>query len=408
MSYRNFILGIILTLHGVGCRVPIVDPGRNIIDGVPTLGADPCCPPEQHPGAGCKLGKCDRKRYGPRPICGDPLCDKVTSWHLGPDCDGRWLVLERLVGRRRVSHGFPLMSAVGLSGACETGKYTEPRTPADDESTLSNAILYFSLANSTTLNGLRIRDEDIIAYDGYSVARFLDGSDVGLGKLSIDAFAFLSRNEILVSFSEEFTIDEKHALPGISGKIDDSDVLLFTLTSIGEITRGTFSMYIDGSDVGLESDDADIDALAIVDDGRLIISTVGNVELDGVQGRDEDLLAFQPETIGKKTSGKWSLYIDGSDANLATLDTEDVNAVGIDGNGQIYLSTRGDFAVDEVKGTGTDVFVFIPEKLGKQTKGRFESRLYFDYRELGLQENDISGLELPTLSVPPTPLNFMK
>ena len=377
-----------------GCRVPVIDRGANIVDGVPALGTDVCCPPEQHPGAGCKFGKCDFDRYGPRPLHGDPLADKVTSWHRGPDCTGYWTVVERLIGRRRVHHCLPGIGWLGLQCGCKPGDYAPPRTPHEEQMTIANAWCFFALSKSATVDGLRIRNEDIIAYNGREIARVFDGSDVGLGKLEIDAFDFLDPHHILISFSEDFTVDEDHALPGIYGQVEDSDILVFSATSLGEITRGTFAMFVDGSDVGLETDDEDIDALAVLPDGRLIVSTVGNVDAGGVSAKDEDLLVFQPSMLGVDTQGDWSIYLDGSKMQLATKSTEDVDAVGMDHQGRVYLSTRGAFDVGSTRGGGASIFVFLPQNVGDKTQGEFEQDLFFDGQMIRLKDNDIAAFAL--------------
>ncbi len=110
----------------------------------------------------------------------------------------------------------------------------------------SSADVLFSLRNSTTVGGVVVRSEDIVRHDGNSFALFFDGSDVGLGKkgVNVDAFTVISDNEILLSFGKALTLE------GV-GYVDDSDVVKFTATSLGEETAGTFEMYLDGSDVGL-------------------------------------------------------------------------------------------------------------------------------------------------------------
>lgn len=375
--------------------MPVIDRGRNIIDGVPVLGSDVCCPPEQYPGAGCRFGRCDRDRYGPRPLHGDPLADKVASWHEGPDCDGRWLVLERLIGRRRIGHCNPLLGWLGIGRPCEPGVFAPPRTAADELWTLDNAFILLALSERTKLDGLDVKNDDIIAFDGHDFAKFFDGGDVGLSDLEIDAFAMLNDTQLLLSFSEAFTVDADHALPGLSGTVDDSDVLLFDATSLGEITRGVFSIYLDGSSVGLDSDEADIDALAVLPDGRLLISTVGNVTLNGIDARDEDLLALSPDQTGSPTESDWKMYFDGSDAELATESSEDVDAVAIDGAGNVMLSSRGDFAAGTVSGSSADVFVFALEAEGTKTRGHYADSLYFSSQAAHLSGNDISAIDLP-------------
>lgn len=82
------------------------------------------------------------------------------------------------------------------------------------------------------------------------------------------------------------------------GTVDDSDVLLFIPTSTGSNTAGQFSFYLDGSDVGLTSNGEDVNAVTETDDGRLIVSTVGKVTVPGLIASKWDLLLFEPDAGG--------------------------------------------------------------------------------------------------------------
>ena len=172
-------------------------------------------------------------------------------------------------------------------------------------------MIYVSGTTNGNAGGVSFNDEDIISYDedSGSWAMYFDGSDVGLTG-DVDAFALLSDGSLLLS------IDASATLGGIS--FTDADIIQFTPTSLGPNTAGTFSMYFDGSDVGLTTSSEDIDALHVMSDGSLIISFIGNFSVPGVSGADEDLARFVPTSLGPNTSGTWSLYFDGSDVGLTT------------------------------------------------------------------------------------------
>lgn len=106
------------------------------------------------------------------------------------------------------------------------------------------------------------------------------------------------------------------------GWVDDSDIVKFVPTSLGATTRGRFEIYFDGSDVGLTTANEDVDAFALAPDGRLIVSTLGSVSVPGMSGKDKDLLAFQPDRLGTDTRGQWALYFDGSDVGLTNGDED--------------------------------------------------------------------------------------
>ena len=268
--------------------------------------------------------------------------------------------------------------------------------PPETESA-SNSI-YFSLSQTNNNIGSQgSRDEDIIHFDGNNFTTYFDGSDVGLSNYTIGGLDVISENEILISFTKGGTLN------GLS--FDDSDILKFTATNLGQTTSGTFEMYFDGSDVGLTSSSEEIDAFTVLPDGDILISTTGSPSVTGVSGdRDEDLLRFSPTSLGNNTSGTWSLYFDGSDVGLKS-GSEDVDSVALDSQGKIYLSTSGSFSVSEFSGADEDVFVFNPTSIGTNTTGEYES-LFFDGSSYGVSHQDIRALDLSVISDTETALTL--
>ncbi len=248
--------------------------------------------------------------------------------------------------------------------------------------------LYFSLLDPATVGGVAAENEDVVFFNGSAFSLAFDGSDVGLTSLRIDAFSWVDANRVLLSF------DVPGAVPGVAGTTDDSDIVLFTATSLGSATSGTFSMYFDGSDVGLTTTQEDVDAVELLPNGRILISTVNTVSVTGVTAEDEDLLEFVPTQLGPVTSGSFSMYFDGGDVGL-TAAGEDVDAVAVDAVGKIHLSTFNNFSVTGVSGADEDVFVFTPNTLGTSTTGTYSSSLYFDGSVHGLAANDVFAIDLP-------------
>jgi len=222
-------------------------------------------------------------------------------------------------------------------------------------------LLYLGSSSSGTAGGIAFADEDILVKNQSTGAwaLYIDGSDVGLTNTDVNAFELQADGSLLMSFDTAFT------LTGF-GAVDDSDILRFVPTSTGATTAGTWQWHFDGSDVGLSTNDEDVDALAVLPDGRLLVSTLGNVSVTGASGADEDLLAFSPSQLGATTSGTWTLYFDGSDVGLTTTN-EDVNGAWVDAEGKIYLTTLGSFSVPGASGDGSDVFVCTPGSLGNTT-----------------------------------------
>jgi hypothetical protein len=273
-------------------------------------------------------------------------------------------------------------------GGSDSQQISVTVTNVDDT---SSSAFTFSLRDAATVGGVSVANEDIVSYDGaghFSLA--FDGSDVGLAGYRIDASAWLDSDTLLLSVDA----DRANILPGMTGPIDDSDVVRFDASSLGATTAGTFSMYFDGSDVGLTQSAADVDAFELLSDGRLVLSTTGTVSVSGTSARDEDLLAFTPTSLGQTTVGTFALYFDGSDVGLGES-PEDVDAVSVDSTGRLFLSTADTFAVPGLSGADEDVFVFNPTQLGPTTAGTYSPSLFFDGSSFGLAANDVFGIDVP-------------
>lgn len=220
---------------------------------------------------------------------------------------------------------------------------------------------------------LNFNDEDIIVYKPQQKcwSMYFDGSDVHLTRDSadIDAFEFTQGGKILLSLKSGHMLPIKDPDTGktIEKLVDDSDIVAFTPTSLGPVTAGSYELYFDGSDVGLDTFEDDVDSIGFTRDGRLLISTTGDSSVAGVIGfRDEDLLAFTVDELGEETRGTWQLYFDGSAAGLHDGgNAEDVGDNMADPvNGRIYLTTLGTFSVPGIGGDGADIFICKPRSIG--------------------------------------------
>ncbi|MFK7802741.1 MAG: M14 family zinc carboxypeptidase [Anaerolineae bacterium] len=251
-------------------------------------------------------------------------------------------------------------------------------------------VIYVSSTSGGNAGGVSFADEDILAYDTGTGTwtKYFDGSDVGLsgaGARDVNAFYLMPDGSILLSIAGASTIPDV-------GTIDDSDIVRFVPTALGENTAGSFEWYFDGSDVGLTANGEDIDGIAMVPDGRLLISTIGGHSVPGVSGSDEDLIAFTATSTGSNTAGSWASYFDGSDVAL-TNSTEDTYGAWVDGaSGDIYLSTRGTFSVSGLTGEGTDIYVCSPTSLGSNTVCNFGSPLYWDGSANGYGSEIVDGI----------------
>lgn len=249
------------------------------------------------------------------------------------------------------------------------------------------AVVLISFNTTTNVPGVgNVADEDVVAYDTGTQAwsLYFDGSDVGLSGFAIDALARLPNGQLIFSFTAAGTIG------GVAS--DDSDLLRFTPTSLGATTAGTWSMYFDGSDVALTNDAEDTDAVQLLADGRIVVSTEGSHTVPGVSGNREDMIVFTPTSLGANTSGTWAMYFDGSDVGLETTRAgENVDAVCVSPQGSLLLSTADAFSVPAVTGADEDILEFTPTSLGFTTAGVY--RMYLDLSTRGIT-TDITALEL--------------
>lgn len=219
--------------------------------------------------------------------------------------------------------------------------------------TTPDKVLLFSSSSNGKVDGLSFQDADILRYDPVADqwTILFDGSDVGVGKADLDAFALLPDSSILMSFDKAINFP-------LLGAIDDSDIVRFVPSQLGSNTVGSFQLMFDGSAVGLTSDSEDIDAIALDwNANALLISTTGTAKVTGVEARDEDLLAFTPLAY-TPTPGAWSLFFDGSAVQLTASD-EDVTAATLDEAGQLYLATKGKFSafsLSAIQGDNNDIF----------------------------------------------------
>jgi hypothetical protein len=266
--------------------------------------------------------------------------------------------------------------------AVPTATATSSPTPAPG----SNDTIYLSLSTNATVGGISVADEDVLAYNLTSGlwTLVIDGSDLGFSINDIDALHRLSDGSFLISLERAQSI-------GSLGTVDDSELIQFIPTSLGETTSGTLLRYLDGTDVGLSSGGEDIDSGGLTPDGRPVVSTLGGY-FAGVSGDSSDLIVLDGATLGENTSGTWALYFDGSDVGLSDS-TENISASWINpSNGSIYLTTSGAFSVTGASGSASDIFVCTPLSLGETTSCSYF--LFWSGGNFGL-----SGLGIDALTI---------
>ena len=103
--------------------------------------------------------------------------------------------------------------------------------------------------------------------------------------------------------------------------------MLFTPTSIGSASGGSWTTSFDGSDVGFSnSGGEDLNAISLDFDGTLLFSTQGTYSGSGSSGADEDVSRFTG-SFGSATSGFAELIFDMSALGIST--SEDIDGLSI-------------------------------------------------------------------------------
>jgi hypothetical protein len=121
----------------------------------------------------------------------------------------------------------------------------------------------------------------------------------------IHAMGFLPDGRLAISTNGSFSVS------GVSGK--DEDLIVFTATSLGETTSGSWELYFDGSDVALDSNsNEDVVGTWIDVNDDIYLTTKGAFSVAGAAGDGADIFTCVPGSTGVNTSCTFSLFWDGS------------------------------------------------------------------------------------------------
>jgi hypothetical protein len=117
----------------------------------------------------------------------------------------------------------------------------------------------------------------------------------------------------------------------------DEDIVRYDLDT------GEWSLFFDGSDVGLKG--TDVDALQLLDDGSILLSLSHHLIVPDLgKVDDSDILRFIPKSLGEDSNGRFEMYFDGSEYGL-NRSGEDVDAIGFAPDGRLVISTESTFKV---------------------------------------------------------------
>ena len=245
-----------------------------------------------------------------------------------------------------------------------------------------------------TDDGLDFGSEDILKWDGTQWSLFFDGSAAGLEphRAKHNVNAFWIEDEATGSVILSFTQNSRR-VPDIEGKVDGMDLVRWDGTE--------FSLYFDGSDVGLTVKTQEkIDGLHVLPgsdspinggncEAYLLISTHGPGKVPEFGGGvirfgGEDVLGFCATELGEDTEGFWHVVLDGSEEDMPRNSTDSIS-LSADGN-TLYLTTRDDFEVDDAEGDDSEVYTY------DFTTGEFAGPI-FRAPDNGLHET-VDGLQV--------------
>jgi len=280
--------------------------------------------------------------------------------------------LNPAAGNYHITAGSPAVNQGRNAGAPATDFDYQPRSNVDigaDEVSSAAPVpppgtgtgtvqAYFSTSGNTTVPGVAgpYSNADIYVWlsDGSYARVFTAGATGVPNGANVDAFVYNGPTDAYLSFSNSFN------WPGI-GAVGSADIVHWNGTA--------WSMYFQGSDVGLTTNAENVDAFALLTDGSLLVSTSGSPTVTGLTGLTSQDLLRCAGTFGATTSCTWSLYFDGSDVALTT-GSENVDFARVT-PGAILLSTTGSFSAasgaSSLTGTGSQVFACSGPVTGTNT-----------------------------------------
>ena len=185
----------------------------------------------------------------------------------------------------------------------------------------TDGSILMTLNSGTTVPGVgAVDDSDIVRFMPTSLGPntagtfsfYFDGSDVGLTTNSedIDAMTVAPDGRLVISTIGSFSV------PGVSGA--DEDLIIFTATSLGTNTSGSWALYFDGSDVGLTNSTEDVYGAYLDSNGDIYLSTNGAFSVSGLSGDGADIFICKNATIGTNTAcSSFVMYWDGSTKGFA-------------------------------------------------------------------------------------------
>ena len=219
----------------------------------------------------------------------------------------------------------------------------------------ADGSILLSLVGAASIPNLgTIDDSDIVRFVPTTLGAnttgvyqwYFDGSDVGLttNAEDIDAIGLLADGRLLISVLGSASV------PGVSAA--DEDLLAFAPTALGAATSGVWSLYFDGSDVGLTNFSENVGGVwANTTTGDIYLATSGLFSVSGASGDAADVFVCHPTSVGANTACAFGpgLYFDGSTKSFGgeVIDDISLTSASFQGNGRFDANAVNDPADEQ-------------------------------------------------------------
>lgn len=165
-----------------------------------------------------------------------------------------------------------------------------------------------------------------------------------------------------------------------------------------DLAGGGWSLYFDGSDVGLTHN---VNNFALRADGSILLTLAQAQNVSGVGvASPHDVLLFRPTALGGNTAGTLEMYFDGSDVGLSTAG-ERIDAL-TEWQYSLLLSTRGRAMVPSWGETLTarddDLLIFNGFSLGWDTDGLWQRLGDFQSYPTDMMKENVTGVAYDPLT----------
>lgn len=223
--------------------------------------------------------------------------------------------------------GIGMRPKLTITFACECGR---------DCGDGVGANLLVSPMSSTVLAGVNLEDGDVALYDSIADVTDVAFSDTQIQPANLNAVHQLSNGNYVISASTDATINEFNFAAGDLVEFDPS--------------AESASLYLNGV---LFDGSADIDALHLLNDGHLLISTATDATIGGLNFSPDDVVDYDP------IADTATMFFDGFLFGIAFPPTS-VDALYVTDSGHLLLSTSSDAELGGLSFTSTDVVDYDP------------------------------------------------